>query len=260
MQVHRLASLVLASLASCSAPQLLLQATYGPYTPDGHVSLVDTSGGGVSAKSSLDDIGIDEDADTPGLRADFKWGLPHLTVSTQNSSWEGSGRVTGDFGGIPSGSDVDSELDLALHRAILTFDLAPTDLLELGLGFGVSVIDFRAQITETEPLIPGTVSESADENVPVPLLAARAGGRLWRIDLEALVAGMTVKVDGGDATYLELDLNGRLAIFGSHGELNGSLVAGWRSFDFDAEYDDGVDHVDTELTFTGPYVGLQLGF
>jgi hypothetical protein len=182
-----------------------------------------------------------------------------LTVTTHSSSWEGDGTLEADFGGLTAATDVTTELDLALHRAVLTFDVAPTDLIEVGLGFGVSVIDLEATVTEREALIPGDVRESVDEVLPVPLLAARVGGRLWRFDCEALVAGMQVDLDGDEATYVEVDLNGRLSLFGSHGGINGSLVVGWRAIEVEADYEDGGEEVEADLSFRGPYLGLQIG-
>jgi hypothetical protein len=249
------------ALGACSTPEIRVQATYGELEPDGDVALTDTSGGGgFNASNSLDELGIEDEEETLGGRVDFKWGAPHLSIATNSASWDGSGTLSSEFGGIPASANVDTELDLGLHRAVLTFDVVPTDLIELGLGFGVSLIDFEATVTETEPLIPGDESESIDEMLPVPMVAARLGARLWRIDVEALVAGLHYDVDGDKATYIEADLNGRLALFGAHGGINGSLVAGWRAIDLEAEFEDDSEEVEADLSFRGPYLGLQIGF
>lgn len=246
-----LALLLPTLLISCSAPQITAGLDYSPLTADGSVSLA--SGGGASLDNSLSDVGLDEEADTIAGRADFKWGLPHLTVLTQQSSWDGSGTLSADFGGIAAGTTVNSDLDLGLHRAILTFDIAPTDLLELGLGFGLSYVDLQAAVKS------GVLTESIDEQLPVPVLALRAGGRVWRVDLQGLLSGMSGQIDGDDANYVELDLNAKLALFGEYEDFHCALVLGWRSFDLELDYDDGGDRIEADLTFQGPYVGLQVG-
>jgi hypothetical protein len=248
-----LAVLALVTLASCSAPQFSVAPTYGLFEPKGDVSYV--TSGGASARNSVETLGLDDSEGTLGARADFKWGVPHLTVSTQASSWDGDGTLTADFGGISAGVNVESELDLALHRAILTFDVLPTDMFELGLGFGITAADIEAEVTDDL----SNTTESADEIAPIPLLALRAGFRIWRLDFEALVAGMSIDSGDDKATYLEADLNARLALFGEPGGVNGSLMLGWRQVDIDVEYTDDGDDVALDLTFSGPYFGLQIG-
>ncbi len=253
MLQRTLVVLALSLLGACAAPQFQLAASYGELTPKGDVSLV--NGGGATANNSLDDLGLDSAEATPALRADFKWGVPHLTLATQSSSWDGNGILSVDFGGIGTGTAVDTELELALHRSVLTFDLVPTDLFELGLGFGVSLIDIKGSVDESA----GALSENFDESLPVPVLAARIGGKLWKLDCELLLSGLKVDVDGNSATYLETDLNARYSIFGAPGELGGGIIAGWRQVSLQAAYDDGSDAVDLDLTFSGPYLGVQLG-
>lgn len=245
------------ALTSCAAPQFTVAPSLGQFKPDGDVSYIDTSGPApATSDNSVEDLDLKQSEDTWGLRADLKFGAPHLTLSTQASSWSGNGTLNADFGGIPASTAVDTDLDLALHRFALTFDVIPSDLFELGLGFGVTVADIDARVRDTA----GSVTESASEVAPLPVLALRAGVRVWRVDLEALVSGMTVNYDGDEATYLEADINGKLALFGSHGSLNGSLVLGWRQVQLDVEYDDDDAAAKLDLTFSGPYFGLQLGF
>lgn len=240
-------------LGACAAPQFTASATYGDLSPDGSVSYV--AAGQAAVSNTVSELGIDGGEPTFGLRGDFKWGIPHLSVATQSTSWSGDGTLTADFGGISASTNVDSDLDLALHRFVLTFDVLPTDMFELGLGFGVTVADFEASVTES-----GTnTTEKIDEVAPIPVLALRAGFRVWRVDLEALLAGLQVSTSDGEANYLETDLNARMAIFGAPGSVNGSLVLGWRQIDMDVEYSDSSDDAALDITFDGLYFGLQVG-
>lgn len=257
MKSHFALSLFAAALAACSAPQITVAPSLGQFEPEGDVSYIDTSLPlPATVNNSVDDLDLAESEDTWGVRADLKFGAPHLTISTQASSWSGDGTLSADFGGIPATTDVATDLDLALHRFALTFDVLPTDMFELGLGFGVTVADIEAQVTDTA----NSLTESADEVAPIPVLALRAGARVWRLDFEALICGMTVDYDGDEATYLEADLNAKLALFGSPGSVNGSLMVGWREVQLDVEYDDTDAAAAVDLTFSGPYFGLQVGF
>lgn len=257
MRLQSLATtLPCALLAACAAPQLNVTPTYGQFQPDGDISYIDTSGViPATVDNSVSDLGLDDDESIVGVRADFKWGLPHLTVSTQSTGWDGDGTLSAEFGGIPAAAAVSSELDLALHRFVLTWDLLPTDNLELGLGFGVTVADIEAQVED----VGTSTVESSDEVAPIPVLALRAGARLGRFDLEALVSGLSADTGDVDATFLETDLNARMALFGAPGSVNGSIVLGWRQTDMRFEYSDGVNDADLDLTFDGVYFGLQIG-
>lgn len=251
----RIALLIsLGFLASCSAPQFTAEASYGMLAPDGDVGL--SSSGTSAAKQSLSSLGIDDSEATLAARADFKWGMPHLTVGTQSTSWDGSATLAQDFGDLSAGEAVSTQLDLALHRAALTWDLAPTDNLELGIGLGVLLVDLQAV---ADPDNPTLEDQELDAFVPLPTLAARAGGRLGPIDLEALLSGIRLDLDGDEASYLDFDARLKYAFFGSPGSLNGSLVLGWRSTSIALSYDDDTDNVDTDLSFSGVYLGLQVG-
>ncbi|MCY3002664.1 MAG: hypothetical protein NTV21_12750 [Planctomycetota bacterium] len=247
-------------LASCAAPQFQAEVLYGPLDPSGDVAITDTSLiVPIKAKESVADLGINDQEATLGARADLKWGSPHLTLTTQQTSWSGDGTIDADFGGIsvPGASlAVSSDLDLAVHRALLTFDLFPTDLFELGIGFGLTAVDIDASVAERgNP----TNRESVDELLPIPVLAGRVAGRLGGFELEGLASGLTAKVNGDEATYVELDLNAKYAFVGEHGSLHGAVVLGWRSIDFKFDYTDGSQEYDINLGFDGPYVGLQFG-
>lgn len=248
-------SLSLVSLAACSAPQIQGSPSYALLTPKGDVGL--STDPFPVTDTSLSKLGIEDSEGTFAPKFDFKWGMPHLMLATQSSSWDGSGTLDVNFGGISAGEAVSSELDLALHRAYLTFDFAPTDYLELGVGVGAMVVDLKAKVTANSG---AGAPEEVDELIPLPVLAGRAGGRLWKLDLEAVAAGVKVDIDGDEATFLDLDLNAKYALFGEHGSFHGALVAGWRTTSIAVSYEDDSDNVDLDTSFSGPYLGLQLGF
>lgn len=249
-----LAVLMLAT--ACSTPRFDVTPRWGTLDIDGQLGI---ASGTVSAKADLNTAGLQQDDSVLGARLDFDWGPSHLMVSGQQSEHGGDGTLdaTISSGGttITAGTDVASEFDLGLYTAAYTFDFLPTDLLELGLGLGVSYLDVKASFTDsfTNETIDG------DEGIPLPLLAARLGTRIWRIDASLQAQGISATVDGDEITYVDLDLMAKLHLLGGEDHLGGHLTAGYRWVDLELEYenDDG-DQVDGDATFTGPYIGLTL--
>jgi len=244
-------------VGACAAPELSVSPRVGRVRASGGlgVSTMDVQG-----TASLDSTGLDGREDLLGLRADVRWGTPHLSVSSQISSHEGSGTLDSTVSSgsvvLPAGTPVSSDLDLAVHSAALTFDLIPGRTLELGIGIGATAFDlegtFRAQ---------GSGAEVETERVlPIPLFAARAGVRLGPLDVEALGSGVRVDWEGDRLDYLDLDLNASLRLLGGSEGAYGALLAGYRWIDADLEYEDGGDEVEADLRLRGPYVGLKIGF
>lgn len=250
-----LPSLVLV-LPAC-APTIWGMARYAEMGLDGDVLIADA---GVSASNDFDALGLDDEESTPGFVGDFKWGSPHLTVSQQSSSFSGDGTLdaTISIGGdtISAGADVASDLDLGLTNATLTFDILPTSMLELGVGFGVNLIDVDAKFVEDGT---GETVET-DEMLPAPVLAVRGGAALGPVEIQGLLSG--ISYDGGDESieYFDLDLYGRYSFLGGNNRLSGSLVLGWRESSLDVEYEDDDSDVELDLGYSGPFVGLQLRF
>lgn len=251
-----IASLTLLSLVACSTPRLDATARYGQYDLDGEVGL---GSSGVTASNDFSDLGLDGDSSDAGAVVDFKWGSPHLTISTQSSAYSGDGTLASDvsFDGdtIGAGSSVSSDLDLGLTTAALTFDMVPGPV-ELGIGFGVTLLDLDMQFVEA-----GTGTEvTTDEQAPIPVLAARAGFEIGSFEISGLLSGLSVDVDDFEASMFDLDISGRWNFIGGDDHLGGSLVLGWRDVDLDLEYEDDADFVNLDFGYSGPYVGLLLRF
>jgi len=245
-------ALLAAGFAACVAPAFSVEPSIGILNADGDLAV--TSAGNPVVRNSLGDLGIDGDESAPGVRADLKWGMPHITLETQSADWSGSGSAS-NFGGIPGANvAVDSDLEIAVHRGLITFDFVPTDLVEVGLGLGVSVLDIEASVSEQGN--PAN-REDLDEVLPIPVIAVRAAVNVWRFEFEALVTGVDATIDGNHAAYYDTDVAARFRLFGV-GPVDALLTAGYRRIDVDARYDDGGDSVRADFTFDGPYVGLRV--
>jgi len=249
----RALTLLTLSLAACGAPTFDLDARYGEYGIEGSLLIADS--GTFNASNDLDTLGLGDTDGTPALAAQFKWGMPHLYISTQKSSFSGTGMLEADLitdsGTITAGTAVDSDLDFGLTSAILTFDLIPGPW-EFGIGVGVSAISIDAQFQDL------TSSEliETDETLPVPGVAISAGVGLGPIQLQLIASGISASVEDGEVTYYDADLMGRWEF----GRFGGSLIFGWKEADYDIEYDDGDDQVALDMKYSGPYVGLRISF
>lgn len=247
---------VLLFAVSCSVPAIGVEPRYGPVYVGGDVGI---STSGASADNPVEDVGIDDDDGTGSLRGDFDWTASHLTVTLQRSAHDGSGTLSADLTAgettIPAGTAVETDFDLGLHTAYLTFDVLEGSP-ELGFGLGLAVVDLDFETMDTG----GAQSVAFDETLPVPFLAVRGSADVWRVDLEALVGFLAISALDEDYSFLDLDLNGRLRLFGGGGRMTGALALGVRLTALDVEFDSGSDGVALDATFTGPYLGLHVDF
>lgn len=248
----RILLLALLPLAACSAPQIEATPEVGFTKLKGDFA---AATGSIGASTSMKDLGLDGRETQPGARVDLKWGSPHLSIAYHQTDTEGSGTTTAnlthDGTTITAGTATDSELDIEYLTGIVTFDFAPTDFLELGLGLGVQAAHVQTKITET-----GTANTiETDETVPVPVLAARVGVDVGPLDFDALLNGIDVDYGGDNLRFYELDLRARWE-FASHFH----ALVGWHRWNVDLEYDDGADAVAVDVTAEGPYFGLGVSF
>lgn len=246
--------LLFAACASCTLPAFGLEPRYGPVNIGGEIGVDPSS---ASADNSVGEAGIDDDSGAGSLRGDFEWPGSHLTVTLRRSTHDGSGTLGADLSQgsttIPAGTDVVTDFDLGLHTAYWTFDLVSGEK-ELGLGFGLAAVDLDYQTTDTA----GTSTISFDETLPVPFLAARGGLELGRVELEALAGFVALAALEEEYHFVDLDLQGRLRLFGSAERATGWVTLGLRYTDLDFEYDFGSEDVAADMTITGPYLGLRI--
>jgi hypothetical protein len=154
------------------------------------------------------------------------------------------------------GTDVRTQADLDVYSSTLTFDILPSDTIELGFGVGATLVDVRGSLNQ----IGGPNSIDVDELLPVPLLAARLGVDLGRFELRGAVAGMDVTFDGNLVRVVDADLAARYRFFGGEERFSLAAELGWRYARIQADYEDGDDNVRLDMTLDGPYIGLTVGF
>jgi hypothetical protein len=254
---HARLALLLVVVSACSAPRLEVEPRLAQVDIDGRVGVSTSS---VSATNSTSAMGLEQDDAVLAGRVDLDFGPINMSVLLQGSSHSGSGALTAGMsqGGVtlPATTPVDSDLDVTIGSAMATWDFFPGDMFELGLGLGVAAIDFDGKITSTDPGNPGSIT--LNETVPLPVVALRAAVAFGRFEVSGLVGGISGTYDGDDVTYYDADLRGKVRFLGDGDHLAGFISLGWRTVKADVEYDDSGDHVDADLEFNGPYLGIAL--
>ncbi len=252
------ALVILALIPGCAIPSLDVMPRYGTFDVDGNFGVQD-SGSGSSLTADMGQAGFSKDNSVTGLRADLDFGMPRIMLSAQSSTHDGSGTLStaltdANGNSIPINAPVDSTLDLGLYQGVVTWDFFPTDIGELGLGFGVVGVDVKGSITDTTV---GGDTLDLDEFAPIPVLALRGGVELAGFEFSGMLNGMKLGVSDTDLYFLDLDLFARYAFFGGDDRMRFSLGLGYRRVDIDLESNEGGERIVLDAGFSGPYVFLQ---
>ncbi len=248
------AVLVLASAGCSLIPSFSVTPRYGLLEPRGDVSVSSAS---ASAASDVETLGLEEEG-VFAPRADFAWGPLDLMANGFATEFEGRGVAEAqlDLGGviINQGETVDTSLDLTLASLIATFELIPTDLIDFGLGFGATYVDFDADVRSVSS---GQSVGSAEEFV-LPVLAARLGSRLGPVRLGLTGSGLSGSYEGMEATVADLDFSAEFS-FGDLLPFYTSLVGGYRYVLIEVEYEEQGSDIDADVDLSGVYFGLTVG-
>lgn len=252
-----LQALALALLAcGCQlTPSLVVTPRLGMLDVGGDVFV---SSSNASVATDADDLGFDDDGSVFEPRVDFSWGPAHVMGTVYSASYEGTGTAEGqlDLGTVTinAGDQVESVLDVTSVNLVTTFDLIPTELVDLGIGLGVRVIDFDGKVTS----LSTSESIASNETFALPVAAARAAVGIGPFELSLVGSGLAGSYDGIEASVLDLDLMGEYT-FEEFLGFHGALVLGYRYISVAVDYTDSGSDVDADLDFQGPYIGLSLG-
>lgn len=257
MKIQLVVAGILAMLSACSAPRVDATATYGQLSIDGRFGV---QAGPVAATSKFSDLGVDEDTSVPGARVDLDFGSPHLSLGYMSSDFSGDGTTTSEFSQqgvvIPVGTDVRTQADLDIYSAAFTFDLVPSDTVDVGIGLGAAIVDVRGAIDQ----IGGPNSIDVDQILPLPLLAARAELDLGSLELSGALSGMDLTLNGDSVSVIDADFSVLYRFLGGEDRLSLGARLGYRYMNIDADYEDRDDNVRLDMGVDGPYLGLTVGF
>ena len=208
---------------------------------------LDRNSGGVTGTQSIDDaLGLGVTQGSPFVRGQIDGGGLVLTGSALWMQERGRGTLTDTFGGIASGSQVDTDLDLGLVKlsAAYDFDLWP------GVMCDAVALDVAARD------LASSTSEGIDELmfVPMPFIRAEAGlgpvtavGEIGYLDVSGL--GDT------DGCFLDCEL-----LLEWHPVPFAHFFAGYRYVDLDGSGDAGGGLFDADLQLQGWTIGGGVRF
>jgi len=253
----------LGSLAACSAPTVDAAGYFGQFELDGHIAIA-AAALGLTASTAMHDLGLGDDDTSAGAFVRFKFGGPMLYVSVIQPEFAGTGTLTAEIedGGvtIPVGTAVNSRLAMDVYTGMFIWDLFPSDFADVGIGFGVSILDYDSSFENT--LNGDTIA--SDELVPVPVLGAMVSKDIGPFQVSGFLAYTSLDVDGDKLDYLDLDLRGTYHLFGGAPLTDqrgaGHLVLGYKLTDLELEYQDGAEFGAANLEISGPYLGLRFSF
>jgi hypothetical protein len=240
-------------LAACSAPSASVSPMIANLGLDGSFGAASS---GAIVSSDFGELGIDSNEAALGLKAQVSFLGAQLSLSGFDTEFEGSGTTEGEIsiGGqtISANTAVDTQLDLMVARALLTWNLIPVGPVEFGIGLGASLIDFDLRMREE---LSGDVLET-DEFIPIPVLAVRAAWVWGPVKVRTELGGMKVKIDDDEGQIIDGDVEASVSLFDG-----GSLLVGYRLLDIDAEYEeeDG-DRADADFELSGFYLGVRFAF
>lgn len=250
-------AMVLLLAGGCAVPAVDIMPRYGTFDVEGNFGITNSPSGAVPV-ADMNVAGFGKDGGFLGLRADLDAGSPVFSLSTQITEHGGSGIVentlTSGDGTILDGSMVDSEMSLGLHQMAVTFDMVPSDMIDVGLGFGVTVIDLDASMTD------GFESLTTRKTLPMPVLALRGKVDLGDFEATGMISGMDVSVNGDSAFFLDLDLFAQYHLLGGDERVAGAIALGYRSTRLALDYEDNSDRIKADLRFSGPYVAIVVSF
>jgi hypothetical protein len=204
------------------------------------------SPGTVSGSIDVEDsLGIDEEG-SGYVRAEAGVSFINVTASAFQYDSSGTGVLQANFGNIPAGITVDTDLEIIVVKGALHFDVL--DLGFLRLSPGVAVDYFGTDLTATA--VGAGFSEDLDIDVPVPMPF---------LQTEVIVGPVAATLEGGamavdysdvEGTYIDLEGLVRWTPL-PHVEVFG----GYRWIDADTDGTaDGQDY-DADVTLQGWMVG-----
>lgn len=246
-------TLALVSGPSCTQLGVAAQAGYATMAIDGDVALAATSGGGAASLSQDVEtaFGLGDPQGSAYGRLQFDFGVPVLTVSAFQLLEEGQGTLVAQFGNLPAGTDVLTDLSFFDAKASLAFgfDLGP---VRLAPGLAIDYIDLDMQVQDTF----GILTEDIEVMAPIPLLYLGAELDLGIAAVAGEIGVLDVpEIDDVEGTFWDAELQAELELSPA-----AQLFVGYRFLSMDARGTvDGQDFA-ADLEVSGWMIGGTLRF
>jgi hypothetical protein len=212
---------------------------------------------------NLDNLNLDKNTLTPVAGATLKFGRLSLFLDYYGYHEEGA-RSAGfnfDFGdlNVPIGARIDSNLDLDIYVANLSFDLIHSEKARFGLGVGAHVADLDLAISATASVAGRELPlGEGNEDFTAPLPNLYASGAY------AFTDKFVFRYGGGWMDLSYGDYDGSLVFADAFLEYwpfrHAGLGAGYRYVKIDVEYDPGTRIEKYDVKLPGPVFYVTFGF
>ena len=231
--------------------------TYGPRTIDGTI-FVNRPGPAMGA-ATADSLGLDT-ADSFMYAVGFRFKRWNFSLDSMPTSFNGQGFATAAIE-LPNGDVISTEtpitstIDVDLKLINIMYDVLNNKkygYVSVGIGFGQTAFDIQLDPEIGEPV-------DVDSTTPFGYLSVRYRRPFGKFSLTAAAQGVSLAVNSSSMTYSNLNLMGGYMFFKK--KWYSEVVFGVRRVGFEFDYNTESGGVsDTDVTLTGPYVGLVGGF
>lgn len=240
-------------LPSCYQLEVSAQAAYAQLSLDGDLgykSASDPSPGPTVDQDIGSAFGLGDGQGTPYGRVMLDTGVPVIAVSGFLFEESGSGVLQANFGEVPAGFGVNSDIEMANAKASLAFqiDLGP---VAISPGLAVDYFDLKIDVQD----VFGAFRETVELAGPVPMLFLRAEADLGIV--AGVVEGGYMKVDIDDVTASLLDIEALVEVRPTdlvH------LFAGYRHLNLSTDGLIDNDSFDADITLAGFFLGGGVRF
>jgi hypothetical protein len=229
--------------------------TYGPRTIDG--TIFENRPGPTMGGATADSLGLGT-ANSLMYAVGFRFKRWNFALDSMPTSFDGQGFATAaiDLGNgqvIATDTPITSTINVDLKLANVMYDVFNTEKgkFSAGIGFGQTDIHVALVPEIGQPL-------AFDGTTPFGFLAINYVKRFNKFSLTVAAQGVSLAANDSSMTYSNLNLMGGYMFFKK--KWFSEVVFGYRRVGFKFDYDVAAGITDTDMTLTGPYVGLVGGF
>ena len=171
--------------------------------------------------------------------------IPNLRLQYTDLGYSGSDSLNTGFNGVDFDGRVDADFDLSKTDLIAYWRILD-NILNLDIGAQVTLVNGDINITQQDQPTNDS-STSVDEVLPLAYVSAGVDLPLTGLSATTSIAGY--KFDGDQMLDMYVRVNYEVGVMGAE--------LGWRHLDMEL---DDLDDIDADLSFSGPYLGVNVHF
>jgi len=174
--------------------------------------------------------------------------VPNLKIRHTNLVSDGTANVTGfEFNNVTFNGSVGTKLDLTHTDFVVYYELLD-NVVSLDLGLNIKYLDGFAEVSSS------TETTRVDLTAPIPMAYASVEGMLPFTGLSAKAEANLLSIDDSEISDYQAELKYN---FIDNIAIDMGVTLGYRRLTIKL---DDIDDIDSDLTFTGPYIGLEAHF